>query len=157
MATDLALPAGNAPSNLHLPDTATAALVESDMYNICERVKEISSNIHIWLLTDDAQYAYAVTEHCEDGVERLIFKIKELDARVLTRLKYLFSVPLVKRIELIDKENHRFERQERENQSDDLYERLGRPMLTQLEHDGFIQRNRSYPKLGVAGRSKRAR
>lgn len=157
MATDLLLPSGLVPSNLHLPKEARAELIDSDMFHICDRVKEISPTLHIFKLYDDDKYIYTVMEHCSDGVERLIFKVKALDNRVITRLQTLFSVELDTRIRMCDKENHRFEAHEKEEQLDDLYERLGRPMWTQLEHDGFIQRGVSYPKAGVATRGKKAR
>lgn len=142
---------------MHLPEGAKAYLVESDVYGICEQIAEISPRLHVFLLTDDAKYAYAITEHCEDNVERLVFKVKELDGRVIKRLRTLMAKPLLQRLDEIEKENHRFEQQELDDELERLYEELGRPMWTQLEHDGFIQRSISYPKAGVATRGRRPR
>ena len=146
--TDLLL---NKPTNLVLGDTMKAAYVDGDVFNICERVKEISPDLYIVLLEKDDKFAYAVMEHCVDGVERLVFKVKELDNRVCEKLRRLMSIPLNERVAEIEKHEHRLEAERLEQESDELYERFGRPMWTQLEHDGFIQRGVSYPKRGVAG------
>jgi hypothetical protein len=161
MPSKLMLPAGAVPSNLHFPEDVDVQFVDSDMYGISERVSEISPDIHIWKLAretpEGAEFGYTLTESCVDGVERLIFKVKELDARVVNRLKELFSVPLEERIEKLERENWRFEQDQKEQEFEELYEKLGRPMWTQMEHDGFIQRPVSYPKLGVISKGKRAR
>lgn len=129
------------------------------MYGICERIAEISPRLHVWLLTkdDDPRFTYLITEHCEDGVERKVFKVKELDGRVEQKLRKLYGVPLSVRLQLIEKENDEFERQAREDELDDLYERMGRPMWTELEKTGFIKRGVSYPTVTVATRGRRLR
>jgi hypothetical protein len=43
------------------------------------------------------------------------------------------------------------EAESREREFEDLYESMGRPMWTDLERCGFIQRGSSYAKRGVAG------
>lgn len=148
MATGLVLPGGVRPSNLHLPPGARALAVDSDLYDICGRVAEIDKSLHIVLLEGDDKHCFAIMEHCPD-MERLVFKVKELDARVLQKLQKIMAMPLQERLALLEKEEHRLAEQEQERELDDLYERVGRPMWTQLEHDGFIQRGVSYPKRGV--------
>jgi hypothetical protein len=96
-------------------------------------------------------------EHCKDGVERLVFKVAALDARVEKRLHELMHMPLAARLAQIEKDQYRLEAEEKEYELDDLYERVGRPMWTQLEHDGFIQRGVSYPKAGVATKGSKRR
>lgn len=128
-----------------------ATYVDGDMFNICERIKEISPSLSIVLLEKDNQFAYAIMEHCVDGVERLVFKVKELDNRVCEKLRRLMSMPLSERVTEIEKQEHRLEAERLDEESSELYERFGRPMWTQLEHDGFIQRGVSYPKRGVTG------
>jgi hypothetical protein len=164
VSTKLLLPTGAVPSNLHFPEDVDVQYVDSDMYGISERVSEISPDLHIWQLSKDSpeseggKLSYMVTESCVDGVERLVFKVKELDARVLHKLSELFAVPLQERYEKLAAENYRYEQKAKEDQADELYERLGRPMWTQMEHDGFIgPRNVSYPKLGVISGGSRAR
>lgn len=138
------------PSNLVLPEGTAVTEVESDLYNICDRVKGISPRLSIILADSGEKYAFIVMEHCADGVERLVFKVRELDGRVVKRLEQLMAMPLAARYEELEKQAYRLEQEEHENQMEELYERLGRPMWTQLEHDGFIQRGVSYPKTGVA-------
>lgn len=143
------------PTNLRLPPEAAAMAVESDMYAICERVREISPRLFIVLIADSRSHAYAIMEQCEDGVDRLIFRVKELDGRVLNRLREILAMPLQERLAKLEKDEYRHREEAAEHQFEELYERLGRPMWAQLEHDGFIQRNRSYPKRGVKATSGR--
>lgn len=151
MATDLILPGGVRPSNLHLPERMNYMQVDTDLYGICEEMKKIDPNLYVLVLDDGTKYGFAIMEHCKDGVERLVFKVRELDQRVLKKLADIMSVPLRVRIRQLERANHRFEEQERERDLEELYERMGRPMWTQLEHDGFVQRGVSYPKRGVTG------
>ena len=146
--TDLLL---HKPTNLVLGDTMKATYVDGDMFNICERIKEISPDLYIVLLEKDDKFAYAVMEHCVDGVERLVFKVKELDARVCDKLRYLLAMPLAERVAEIEKQEYRLEADRREQEQEELYERFGRPMWTELERTGFIRRGVSYPKRGAAG------
>jgi hypothetical protein len=157
MPTTLELPGRLAPSNLHLPQDAQHMAVEADLYNICERVKEISDRLHIILLTHDDKHSFAIMEHCDDGVERLVFKVADLDARVLKRLRELMAQPLAERVAAIERDQRRFVEQEQEREFEELYERLGGPMWSELERCGFIQRPVSYPKAGVATRGKKRR
>jgi len=157
MASDLLLPGGLAPSNLHLAEGTRASYVDGDLYRICDRMREVDQSLYAVQLSDDQRYAYAIMEDCEDGVQRLIFKVKELDGRVIEKLRYLMARPLHERLTEIEAMHHRLEADRKENELDELYEKLGRPMWTQLEHDGFIQRGVSYPKLGVTSRGRRAR
>lgn len=151
MSSALTLPGGVRPTNLHLPEGMSAVFVDSDMFDICERVKEISPRLYIILLTDDKNYAYTIMEHCVDGVDRLVFKRRQLDARVLAELRQIMSVPLEERVKRLEKEHEKILADYHESQLDDMYEQIGRPMWTDLERCGFIQRPVSYPKTGVTG------
>lgn len=148
MTQSLILPSGQCPTNLSLPPGATATYVDADMFDICERVREISDRLLIVLLEHSATetMSYSIMEHCDDGVARQIFKVKALDARVLDKLRELMSVPLAERYRRVEAENHRFEQADHEDAMDRLYEDMGRPMWTELEKCGFIQRGVSYPK-----------
>lgn len=143
----LALP--TTPSNLKLPPSVWHKIVDADVYGICDRIREVSASLFIVLLENDPVHNFAIMERCEDGAERLVFKVVELDGRVVQKLEHLQAIPLKERFEQIERENHRFEEQERERQVDDLYERVGAPMWRDLEQCGFIQRPVSYPKRGV--------
>lgn len=157
MATDLVLPHGTRPSNLHLPAGATATLVDGDVYAICERVREVDPALKVILLEGGGKYTYAIVETAKNGEEMLVFRVKELDARVIEKLQRMMSLPLSERLKQLEKEEYKFEADELEKQHNELYEKIGAPMWGDLERCGFIQRPISYPKVGVAARGKRAR
>lgn len=147
MASTLLLPGGSAPSNLHLAEGVTARFVDSDMYSICDRLAELSPRLHVEELVDTAtdSHSYSIMEECGDGVSRLVFKTKELDARVVDKARYIMNVPFEQRFaeaERIEQENTAYQH---EQEMERLYEQVGRPMLTQLAKDNFIDRSVSYP------------
>lgn len=115
------------------------------MYSLCERIKDISPDLYINGFVNP-EFPWIVVERCKDGQDRVVCKVKELDSRLLDYLRKLMSVPLNERLKLIEKNEYELERKQHEDQLDELYERVGRPMWTQLEHDGFINRPVSYPK-----------
>lgn len=139
------------PSNMIVPPELRGVQVEGDVYNICERIREVSERLTVVPLVNDPNgHNYCIAERCEDGVERTIVKVYELDQRVVTHLLKLMAKPLSERLAELERTERRLEEQEKENQLDDLYERLGRPMWTELERCGFIeQRPVSYPKRGI--------
>lgn len=146
--TSLALPR---PDNLR---GRYGALVESDVYDICSRIKEVDPNLYIQLLDPPVQFAgkvyhYAIVEVCRDGVERLVCRVEELDARVIEHMQYLLHVPFEKRFAEAERLEAKAEAERREKEHAELYERIGRPMWTDLERCGFIQRPASYAKRGI--------
>lgn len=151
MASNLMLPDGMAPSNLHLRPSVKARFVDGDMFSICERLAEISPRLYIVELTEGDGAAYAIMEAADDQVQRLVFKVKELDARVLDRVRYILSVPFEHRLAAVEAENAKYEADHHEAMLEGTYERMGGMFRRQLEHDGFItHRGVSYPKIGVA-------
>ena len=153
MATPLVLPDRVAPSNLHLREGVRARFVESDLFDIADRLRELSDRLFLVELTEQDDCSFVVMEMCEDGTERVVFRVKELDARVIARVREIMFVPFEHRFAAAEaaEEKHNAERADLELEQ--LYETVGRPMLTQLEHDGFIQRTTSYGKRGL-GRTR---
>lgn len=147
--TNLILPSGSAPSSLRLAETSTARYVDGDLYNIGRRLQELHPSIYAVELTHADRQEWAIMENCEDGVQRLIFKSDHLDGRVIAKLGPIMNVPLEERVRVAEEVEARAKKEQEENEFERLYEELGRPMLTQLEHDGFIQRSVSYAKRGV--------
>lgn len=148
--SSITLPERCAPTNLRLREDVRVRMVDSDMYDICSRIKEIDSNLFIIdLEDDDEKHCYAIMETAIDGTEMLVMRVHALDERVLTRLRQLASVSLQERVQQAERDHFRFEQAEKEREFNELYERVGRPMWTQLEHDGFIQRGVSFPKKGA--------
>lgn len=152
--SELILPGHIAPSNLHLLPGQSSAFVEGDLFNIAERVREVDRSLQVVQL-NDPEYPYAVMEFCGDGVERLVFKVKALDGRVIERLRYLMARPLDERLRELEADEYKWEAERKEQELEELYERVGAPMWTQLDRDGFIAGGRglSYAKRGVT-RSK---
>lgn len=151
----LILPQGVAPTNLRLRESVRARYIDSDLYDICRRLKELHPAVYVVELTEGDMIAWSVMEDCPDGVQRLIFKcgygqkIDALDGRVITHLQKIMHVPFAHRYEAACKEIDAADAQRKDDELEKLFEDVGRPMWTQLEHDGFIQRNRSYAKRGV--------
>jgi hypothetical protein len=166
--SDLYVPAGLNTSNLHLnPEHTRASVVTSDMYNICDRLREISPRLYLLELTQQTaegeKFGYALMEHCIDGVDRLVFRVTRdgLDGRVLAKVRYAMGLDLHERIAYCDRERDAEEAHQREAAAEELYERMGGPMWTEMERTGFIQRPVSYAKGGATHRRhknhKRAR
>jgi hypothetical protein len=153
----LAVPDTARPNNLHYAPGVKATLVESDMFDICKRVQEISPRLFILLLHDDNNAKFAIMEKCQDGVDRLVMKRDVLDGRVVERLQFLMKVPLAARMDALEKEEARLQAHANEKASDELYERLGAPMLRQLRHDGFADDPVSRPTVAVATGGKKVR
>lgn len=151
MPTTLLLPNRVAPTNLHLRGGVTTRFVDSDMYDIGKRMAEISRRLYAIETEENGRVAWIVMEHCEDGIDRLVFRTPHFDGRVIKKLQELFTVDLHTRLARLEKEQFKFEADRKENELDDLYERIGRPMLTDLDKCGFITRPVSYPKRGVTG------
>lgn len=151
MATTLYLPTGAVPTNLHLREGINTRFVENDLYDICRRMEKISRRLYAVEMEDGTKIKYAIMEHCDDGIDRLVFRVDQLDGRVLHRLEQLMAMSLQARLDQIERDEYKFEAERKEAELEDLYERVGAPMWTELEKANFIQRPVSYPKTGVTG------
>ncbi len=150
----LLVPGTSRPTNLHYGEGVQATIVDSDLYGMCDRIREISPDLFIIALSQDDEYAFVIMERCADGVDRLVIKVKELDGRVEHKLRQLLAQPLDSRMDQLEREEYELNEKVHDDEMDELYERMGRPMWAQLEHDGFIQRPVSYPKTGVVAPGK---
>lgn len=56
-----------------------------DVLGVLRDIKEISPRIAVFY--NEQVDEYDLVEHCSDGVDRLVFSVKELDARVPLRLR----------------------------------------------------------------------
>lgn len=146
------------PHNLSFPPGVTAKFCDGDTYDICARVREISPRLSVLLVVgQEDKFTHTIVEEGPDGVERMVFRvgpkaqITELDGRVIRKLQELYSVDFHERIKRLDAENEKYEADYKQQKADEFYENVGRPMLTELERCGFIQRPTSYPKTGVTG------
>jgi hypothetical protein len=132
-------------------------MVDSDVFNICERVKEISPNLHI-VVADPPRpdgKNFIIMEETAPGDWMSVARYEALDNRVITHLEKMKRIPLHDRLAKLEKEEEDWEKKSAEDSLDELYERMGGPMWTQLEHDGFVDsRGVSYPKKGVTHSGK---
>lgn len=151
MTSTLYLPNRVAPTNLHLRDSVTVRMVQSDVYDIAKRMAEISRSLYAIETEEHGKVEWIIMEHCDDGVDRLVFRSKHFDGRVIKRLQELFTVDFKTRFKLCEQAEFKFEADRKEAELEALYDRFGRPMWTDLEKCGFITRPVSYPKTGVTG------
>jgi hypothetical protein len=96
------------PSNLTVPASRRYTAVEADLYNICERIKEIDPNLRV-VMHEGRDEPWVVVERGPDGEERFVSRYAELDARVLEDLRYMLAVPFEKRLQVVEakiKENN---------------------------------------------------
>lgn len=78
-------------------------MVESDVYDICNRIKEIDPNLSVALHEGHAQ-PWVVMERGPDGEDRFVSRYAELDSRILDNLRYMLAVPFEKRVEVLQKQ-----------------------------------------------------
>lgn len=88
------------PSNFK--NAGKAHYVESDLYSIALRVKELDPNLVI-VFHEDHEQPFVVMEKCADGVERFVSRYTELDARIIEDLQYMLRVPFEHRLAEADK------------------------------------------------------
>ena len=107
------------PSNMRIAGAPNAKLrvVESDVYNVCARIKEIDPRLEV-VLHEDHPEPWVVMEHCTDGVTRMVKRFPQLDASILDDLRYMLHVPFEERRRVveaqIEKDNAEFDRVDEE-------------------------------------------
>lgn len=143
----LILPRLATPSNLHIPGDMQVDVLESDMYDICNRIKdevEGGDRLFINVLKQGDKVAYAIMERTDDRGDMLVMKvgpsydIDALDARVLTKLRYMLSKPLAQRYRELELEQERAAAREHQEYLERMWEEIGGPMRHDLYNCGFI-------------------
>lgn len=149
------------PSNIRLPEGSRATHVESDLYAISERLRELDGDLFLAMLeTPSGEVGWAVCETDRQGTEALIFRvgpgceIDELDGRVIKKLNYLRSVPLKERIARLEKEIDRERAAAHADKIDGMYESFGGDLYDALFRCGFVhdQRPESVRKLNATAK-----
>lgn len=128
------------PSNLR--GVSIGAYVEGDMYDICERVKELSRNLFVAPLEPPITrfgktYHWAVGEVGIDGQDHLVKQFETLDGRVIDDLRYMLGVPFEKRLAEAEKIEEKHKAEHAEFEKEKLYEYMGGPMRHELARTGF--------------------
>jgi hypothetical protein len=158
MADSILLPDSMRPANLNLapmhkevdPDTGAVLFlgtkvkyVTSDIFNICNRIREISPRLYLIELEQHSRegqkWGYAVVEQCIDGVDRVVCRVgkRDLDARLLEKLRYIMGVDLNERIAIVERERESWERQYADDAAEELFDTLGGQMHRDLVANGF--------------------
>jgi hypothetical protein len=90
------------PSNMKIAGAPNAKLrvVESDVFNVCDRIKEIDPSLHV-VLHEDHPEPWVVMEHCHDGVTRMVKRYAQLDPSILDDLRYMLHVPYTERARVV--------------------------------------------------------
>jgi len=120
--------------------------VESDVYNICTRVREIDPSLSV-VLQEGHPKPWVVMELGIDGEERFVARYEELDARILENLRYMLAVPFEKRLDVLQRQADK-ENAERG--------RLTEEKIDQLAHafyDAGVKSNLIDPKWGKSYRN----
>lgn len=76
--------------NQRLVELADGSLVENDVLNIVQKIKNYDSNLRVKYVdparAEFGDAPYRVTEICPDGIERLVMEVWQLDERVFERI-----------------------------------------------------------------------
>lgn len=94
------------PENMRLDmsgDRQAVSIVDSDLFNIADRIKEIDPNLVI-VFHENHPEPFTVMENCADGVTRFVKRYKTLDQRVLEDLRYMLSVPFDERLKIVERQ-----------------------------------------------------
>ena len=139
--------AAGRPSNLRTP--GLNAVVESDVFDICNRVKEIDPDLTVWANDEGHKHRFTIQGIDREGNEYPILFVDELDARVIDELRrrmYLQTIPFAKRWAEFEKLEAQREKVRDTEEREKLYEKMGYQFYRQLDRCGFIQRSDILPK-----------
>jgi hypothetical protein len=142
--SDLMLPM---PSNVVTRNRM--AVVDSDLFNIAQRVREVDPNL-VLLLDERNEKPWVVMERGADGVERFVKRYSELDNRIVEDLKYMLAVPLNERMERVNREIEQADA-ERQGLKGEKFEQFAHDFMEAGKKSGIIDPNwsRSYRKVKV--------
>lgn len=133
------------PSNIILPEGSKAQFVESDLYDICERIRELDENLRVVVLEHvDGRAVFAITEIDRQGNVNLVMrigpgcKIDALDGRVIDHLNWIRAIPADVRAAQIEKEIAAERAYADEQKAEKLYEDMGQTLYDNLFKCGFV-------------------
>ncbi len=133
------------PSNIRLPPGSRGTHVDSDMYDISSRLRELDPNLFIALLEHvDGGAVWAVCETDRAGVESLCFRvgpgcaIDALDLRVINHVEWLMRVSPADRMAAIQHELDREAKHRADDEREEMYEKMGGSLYDNLFKCGFV-------------------
>lgn len=133
--------------------------VNHDVFHISERLEEISP--HLLISAHDTKrmgpftWNFTISELVPGG-ERLVFRAEELDARIVTHVQYIMSVPWEKRFAAMEAEEAKWAEECHQKALDEMYENMGGEMRHQLYRCGFAQAPTIYRPMNATARRHRA-
>jgi len=60
--------------------------VESDVYDVVQRLQEISPRLHVNYIDLGDRHHFTIVEDCDDGVERIVTTVQELTPDIVDRV-----------------------------------------------------------------------
>lgn len=160
----LTIPGTNAPTNLHLSPDQIHWQLDGDtiewLKHLPEEV-ERGEKLYVLIHKDQPEPYIIMEADCPDPetgryVDMFVTRTDHLGADTYTRIRRARQVPLLKRLEWLEKENAEFEAKEKERIKDELYENLGGDLYRLMHRTGFAHgRAESYPLAGPAYRRSR--
>lgn len=140
-------------------DSKMGEIIPGDLYMIADRIHEFDSSLFIAYHPDNERGQYVVMEQCSDGVDRFVIRIKELDGRIIEKLRYMLHIPFEKRFAEAERVEAKLDAELKEAKLDAAFEQIGAPMQRLLYTTGGIDsRRESYPLRGVtSGKGSKAK
>jgi hypothetical protein len=145
--SELLINLADAPDNLQSGVHTRSYVIDSDMYNICNRIREeVEGGDRLYIVINERGDTcdYTVMENTHDG-SKIVMKcgpgwpIDALDARVIERLRYMLHVPFSERLKIVEKENVEYEKRCHDEVLENMYERFGGQMRWDLLNCGFTE------------------
>lgn len=125
------------PDNLRLDVSGNKpALIESDLWNIAERIKEIDPSL-IVVFHEGHKEPFTIMEQCADGVTRFVARYAELDQRILEDLRYMARVPFDERMKIVERKIDKANA-ELEGTDPEVMDWLATEMRRELKKAGMI-------------------
>lgn len=159
----LLIPGSSAPSNLHLRPDQVKIPLEGSVYEFCQRLREeVTDGDKLFIVIHEGNpKPFVIMERVDFGPDpgdRYVMRTAELDQRLITHLQRIRHIPLTARLAEAERVNAAYEKAHREAEQDEYYERVGGPMLRELDRNGFVAGGRgvSYPKRGPRAKRRTA-
>ena len=95
------------PDNIRIgwgADFTRPKLVESDVFNVCERIKEIDPRLFVVLQEEHPTHKWVIMENCVDGECRMVKRYENLTPAILEDLRYMLAVPFAERLKILDRD-----------------------------------------------------
>lgn len=127
------------PSNLHLRPDQIRWELDSDTVQWLEHLPgavEDGDRLFV-VIHEDHEKPFCIMEAADDGTAMLVWRTDHLGEDTYTNLRRMRHVPLHKRLDEIEKQEEKDAAAKKQDELDDLWERIGGPMYHDLHRYGF--------------------